>query len=87
MPIRVYDYQHDITNLAVHPEIRARFPRMERGPPGGLHSHDLGGEIFLVLEGHCEFLVEDERVTRAPGTSRQTTPRSPSVSTPQARWE
>ncbi len=24
MPIRVYDYQHDITNLAVHPEIRAR---------------------------------------------------------------
>jgi len=57
MPIHVYDYQHDITNLAVHPEIRARFPRMERGPPGGLHSHDLGGEIFLVLEGHCEFLV------------------------------
>jgi len=50
MPIRVYDYQHDITNLEVHPEIRARFLRMEPGPAGGLHSHDLGGEIFLVLD-------------------------------------
>ncbi len=67
MPIRVYDDQHDITNLEVHPEIRARFLRMEPGPPGPLHSHDLGGEIFLVLEGHCEFLVEDERVTCGPG--------------------
>jgi quercetin dioxygenase-like cupin family protein len=67
MPIRVYDYQHDIENLEVHPEIRARFLRIEPGPAGGLHSHDLGGEIFLVLEGHCEFLVEDERVTCGPG--------------------
>ncbi len=67
MPIRVYNYQHDIENLEVHPEIRARFLRMEPGPAGGLHSHDLGGEIFLVLEGHCEFLVEDERVTCGPG--------------------
>ncbi len=67
MPIRVYDYQHDIENLEVHPEIRARFLRMEPGAPGGLHSHDLGGEIFLALTGHCEFLVEDERVTCGPG--------------------
>ncbi len=67
MPIRVYDDQHDITNLEVHPEIRARFLRMEPGSAGGLHGHDRGGEIFLVLEGHCEFLVEAERVTYGLG--------------------
>ena len=41
--------------------------RMEPGPTSRMHSHDLGGEIFLVLEGQCEFLVEDERVTCGPG--------------------
>ncbi len=67
MPIRVYDSRTDIANLVVHPEIRGRFMRMEPGPAGRMHSHDLGGEIFLVLEGQCEFLVEDERVTCGPG--------------------
>ena len=31
------------------------------------HSHDLGGEIFLVLDGQCEFVVEDDKGTCAPG--------------------
>jgi len=67
MSIQVYDYRTDIANLVVHPEIRGRFMRMEPAPAGRMHSHDLGGEIFLVLEGQCEFLVEDERVTCGPG--------------------
>lgn len=67
MAIPVYDYRTDIANLVVHPEIRGRFMRMEPAPAGGMHSHDLGGEIFLVLEGQCEFLIEDERVTCGPG--------------------
>ena len=67
MPIRVYDYRTDIANVVVRPEIRARFLRSEPGPAGLMHSHDLGGELFLVLEGQCEFLVEDERVTCGPG--------------------
>ncbi len=67
MPIRVYDYRTDIANLVVHPAIRGRFMRMEPAPAGHMHSHDLGGEIFLVLEGQCEFLVEDDRVTCGPG--------------------
>ena len=67
MPIRVYDYRTDIANLVVHPEIRGRFMRMEPGSAARMHSHDLGGEVFLVLEGRCEFLVEDERVTCGPG--------------------
>lgn len=67
MTIPVYDYRKDIANVVVRPEIRSRFMRMEPGPAGPLHSHDLGGEIFLVLEGQCEFLVEDERITCGPG--------------------
>lgn len=67
MTIPVYDYRKDIANVVVRPEIRSRFMRMEPAPAGPLHSHDLGGEIFLVLEGQCEFLVEDERVTCGPG--------------------
>ncbi len=67
MPIRVYDSRTDIANLVVRPAIRGRFMRMAPGPAGRMHSHDLGGEIFLVLEGQCEFLVEDERVTCGPG--------------------
>jgi len=67
VPIRVYDYRTDIANLIVFPEIRGRFMRMDPAPAGRMHSHDLGGEIFLVLEGQCEFLVEDERMTCGPG--------------------
>lgn len=65
--IQVYDYRKDIANVVVHPEIRGRFMRMAPAPAGRMHSHDLGGEIFLVLEGQCEFIVEDERVTCGPG--------------------
>jgi quercetin dioxygenase-like cupin family protein len=67
MPVQIYDYRKDIKNLEVHPEIRARFMRMEPAPAGLMHSHDLGGEIFLVLEGLCEFIVENEPVTCGPG--------------------
>jgi quercetin dioxygenase-like cupin family protein len=67
MTIPVYDYRKDIANVVVWPEIRARFMRMEPGQAAPMHSHDLGGEIFLVLEGQCEFLVEDERITCGPG--------------------
>ncbi len=67
MPTRVYDSRTDIANLLAHPEIRGRFMRMDPGPASPMHSHDLGGEIFLVLEGRCEFLIGDERVTCGPG--------------------
>ena len=67
MTISVYDYRKDIANVIVRPEIRSRFMRLEPGPAAPLHSHDLGGEIFLVLEGQCEFIVEDERITCGPG--------------------
>ena len=67
MPIQVWDYHKDLANVVVEPEIRARFVVYKPGPAAPLHSHDLAGEIFLVLEGQCEFIVEDEKVTCRPG--------------------
>ncbi len=67
MPIAVWDFRKDVANVVVEPEIRARFLRMEPSPAGDLHSHDVAGEIFVVLEGECEFIVEDEHVTCGPG--------------------
>ncbi|HEV8634569.1 MAG TPA: cupin domain-containing protein [Chloroflexota bacterium] len=67
MPIKVFDFRKDLRNVFITPEIRARFLRMEPGEGGGRHSHDLGHEVFLVLEGQCEMEIEGERVVLGPG--------------------
>jgi quercetin dioxygenase-like cupin family protein len=67
MTIKVFDYRTDIANVVIHPELRGRFMKMDPAPAGRMHSHDLGGEIFVVLEGQCEFLVEEDRATCGPG--------------------
>ena len=46
MPIRVYDYRTDLSNLVVEPQIRSRFRVVELGPVPQVHSHDVGGETF-----------------------------------------
>ena len=76
MPIRVYDYRHDLQNLVVRPEGRARFRRVELGPVPAMHSHDLGGETFLVLEGQIEFNVETDHVVCTPGQLIYVPPRT-----------
>lgn len=65
--IPVYDFRTDVKNVLVTPQIRSRFLRMEPGQEAGLHSHDLGHEIFLVLAGRAEFEVEGESVILGPG--------------------
>jgi len=35
------------------------------GPPPHIHRHE--DETFYVVEGHCEFLLGDERLTAGPG--------------------
>jgi len=40
---------------------------MEPGEVGPRHSHDLGDEIFLILEGQCEFEIEGELAVLGPG--------------------
>src|SRR5438132_3433478 len=76
MPIDVYDYRANLSNLVVQPQIRSRFRRVELGPVPEVHSHDLGGETFLVMEGEIEFTVDGERVVCTAGQSIFVPPRT-----------
>ena len=67
MPFTVYDYRTDVRNVVITPEIRSRFMRMEPGTVAARHSHDLGHEVFLVLEGHAEFEIDGDRAVLGPG--------------------
>lgn len=67
MAFTVYDYRTDVRNLVITPEIRSRFMRLEPGAVAARHSHDLGHEVFLILEGHAEFEIDGERAVLGPG--------------------
>jgi quercetin dioxygenase-like cupin family protein len=67
MALQVFDYRIDVRNIVVSPEIRGRFLRMEPGAVATRHSHDLGHEMFLVLDGQCEFEIDGERAVLGPG--------------------
>ena len=69
MPFTVYDCHEDIRNILVTPQIRARFCRLEPGS-GELdfgHTHDLGHEIFIILEGRVEFQISGDIHELGPG--------------------
>jgi quercetin dioxygenase-like cupin family protein len=66
-PFAVYDHRTDMRNVVVTPEVRGRFLRMEPGEVGPFHSHDVGHEVFLVLEGRAEFEIEGHRAVVGPG--------------------
>ena len=76
MPIQVYDYRANLSNLVVEPQIRSRFRRVELGPVPQVHSHDLGGETFVVMEGQIEFTVDGESVVCTPGQAIFVPPRT-----------
>lgn len=67
MGLQVFDFRKDVRNFVVTPEIRGRFLRMEPGEVATRHSHDLGHEMFLVLDGACEFEIDGERAVLEPG--------------------
>ncbi|MGH2461828.1 MAG: cupin domain-containing protein [Chloroflexota bacterium] len=67
MPFDVYDFRTDVRNIVVTPEIRGRFLRMEPGEVASRHSHDLGHEMFLILDGQCEFEIDGDRAVLGPG--------------------
>jgi quercetin dioxygenase-like cupin family protein len=67
MPFEVFDYRKDIRNLWITPQIRARFMRLEPGVTSYGHTHDLGHEIFLILQGRAEFTIEGETAILGPG--------------------
>jgi quercetin dioxygenase-like cupin family protein len=65
--MRVYDYRTDIRNVDITPEIRSRFLRFAPHETHTRHSHDLGHEVFLVLEGRGEFEIDGETAILGPG--------------------
>ena len=67
MTLKVYDFRADLGNVVVTPEIRSRFLKFEPGTGGARHSHDLGHEVFLVLDGEAEFEIEGQRAVLGPG--------------------
>jgi len=67
MPLEVLDYRTDVRNIFIAPEMRARIIRREPGTAGGGHTHDLGHEIFLVLEGQAEFTIAGVSAVLGPG--------------------
>lgn len=67
MSLKVYDFRTDIANVLVTPQIRCRFLKMAVGQCNTGHTHDLGHEVFLVLQGRAEFEVDGQRATLGPG--------------------
>ncbi|MCS6859824.1 MAG: cupin domain-containing protein [Abditibacteriales bacterium] len=67
MGLRIYDYRTDVRNVLVTPQIRARFLKMQPGQVARWHSHDLGHEVFLVLEGRARFEIDGEAAELGPG--------------------
>ena len=67
MGFPVYDYRKDIRNVLVTPHIRSRFMKMEPGSVSSPHTHDLGHEIFLVLQGTAVFEIDGECEELGPG--------------------
>ena len=70
MTLKVYDFRNDehICQMLVSPEIRCRFMRAEPGTVQTVqHSHDLGHEVFLILQGRCEFHISGETAVLGPG--------------------
>jgi mannose-6-phosphate isomerase-like protein (cupin superfamily) len=70
MSFPVYDFrrEEDVRNLLVTPPIRARFARMQPGEEAAsFHSHDLGHEVFLILQGRAVFNIDGEEAELGPG--------------------
>ena len=67
MTLDVWDAQRDVRNLFITPEIRARIMRFEPHQISAGHTHDLGHEMFVVLEGQAEFTIDDETAIVGPG--------------------
>ena len=67
MPFQVLDFHKDIRNVLTTPEIRARFLQIDVGQTSQSHTHDLGHEIFLILQGQAEFTIEGHAEVLRPG--------------------
>jgi quercetin dioxygenase-like cupin family protein len=67
MPLTVWDARTDIRNLVITPEIRSRIMRFDAGQVSTGHTHDLGHEMFVVLDGRAEFTIAGQSAVLGPG--------------------
>src|SRR5438270_9658614 len=67
MPLEVWDAKRDVKNLFITPEIRARIMRFDPHQLSAGHTHDLGHEMFLVLDGQAEFTIAGQSAVLGPG--------------------
>lgn len=67
MSFEVYDYHTTNRNVLVTPALRARLYHMKPGQVDARHTHDLGHEVFLILEGMAEFEIKGEKKVLGPG--------------------
>jgi quercetin dioxygenase-like cupin family protein len=63
----VWDARRDVRNLFITPEIRARIMRFEPNQLSPGHTHDLGHEMFVVLDGQAEFSIDGQTAVLGPG--------------------
>lgn len=67
MPMEFFDPQRDIRNLFISPEIRNRIMQVQPGETTNGHTHDLGHETFVVLDGEAEFTIDGESAVLKQG--------------------
>ena len=67
MTLEVWDSTRDVKNLFITPEIRSRIMRFEPHQLSSGHTHDVGHEMFLVLEGQAEFTIDGRSAVLGPG--------------------
>jgi quercetin dioxygenase-like cupin family protein len=66
MTLEVWDATYDVKNLFITPEIRSRIMRFEPHQLSSGHTHDVGHEMFLVLEGQAEFTIDGNSAVLGP---------------------
>jgi quercetin dioxygenase-like cupin family protein len=70
LSIEVFDYRTEgprLRNFFVTPECRARFMTIEPGADAPFHFHELGQEVFVVMEGRARFVIGDDEAVLGPG--------------------
>src|SRR5207237_10042400 len=67
MALEVFDARTDVRNLFITPEVRSRIMHFRAGEVSQGHTHDLGHEMFVVLDGQAEFTIAGESAVLGPG--------------------
>jgi quercetin dioxygenase-like cupin family protein len=65
--LEFFDAHKDVRNLFITPEIRNRIMQVQPGETTNGHTHDLGHETFIVLDGEAEFTIDGESALLGPG--------------------